>query len=349
MRAVVVERPEVLRVVDIPKPQPGEYQALVRILACGVCGTDRSIVSGTFPFLDYPCVLGHEAIGRVESIGPRVTSLAPGDLVLRPSAVKPGEKPGGYNSQWGGLAEWGLVWDREALLARAQREPGFNVNRMSTQQQKVPPTFDPLDAAMFITAKECMSTLLQLGGVAGKDVLVMGTGPVALAFMQVCRLLKARSVGVLGRRAEALARFDDLGADAVYVSETDGPQQTVRGWNKGSGAQLVVDTTGSAALIGMAPTLLSEGGEVALYGVGPTEPVPVTISLGQVANNFALRRVGPREQDVHDEMLEAVASKKIDLQAPVTHVLPLSAIHEAFALLERREAWKVVIDTGTNS
>jgi L-iditol 2-dehydrogenase len=344
MRAVAVDRPGEVRIVDVPQPQPGEYQALVRILTCGICGTDRSIVHGKFPLKAYPCILGHEAIGRVESIGPGVTSLAPGDMVLRPSAVKPGERPGGYNSQWGGFAEWGLVWDREALAARERREPGFRAAGRGSQQQKVPSDFDPLDAAMFITMKECLNTLLQLGGVNDKDVLVMGTGPVALTFVQVSRMLGARTVGVLGRRAEALARFRSLGADAVFTAGAEDLRQAVRNWTQRPGVQLVVDTTGAAELIGMAPSLLCEGGEVVLYGVGPAEPVPVTMTLGQIANNFALRRVGPREQDVHEEALEAVAAGKIDLKASVTHVLPLSAIKEAFDLLDEREAWKVVID-----
>ncbi len=344
MLVVAVQRPGDFGIVDVPQPEPGQFQALTRVLTCGICGTDRSIVSGAFPLHAYPCLLGHEAIGVVKAVGPGVTSLAPGDLVLRPNAVPPGQKTAGYNSQWGGFAEWGVVWDREALLARSRHEQNYTVPGSALQQQKMPHSFDPIDAAMFITFKECLSTLRRLASLASKEVLVMGTGPVALAFVQASRLLGARSVGVLGRRPEALARFLHLGADAMFNIQAGDIQKAVRDWTHRRGVQLVVDTTGAADIIGISPALLCDEGEVVLYGVGPAKTVPLNIGFGQTASNFAVRRINPQEHAVHEEALAALAAGSIDLKAPLSHVMPLKAVKEAFALLDRREAWKIVID-----
>src|SRR5687767_5310195 len=108
MRAVVVPAPGQIEVVDVPVPRYGEHEALVEILTCSICsGTDTHIVHDQFPWRAYPCVLGHESIGRVVECGSAVRNLKPGDLVLRPSAVRPGEQLGSYNSMFGGFAEYG--------------------------------------------------------------------------------------------------------------------------------------------------------------------------------------------------------------------------------------------------
>src|SRR5579859_5212605 len=100
MRAAVVRGQGQLTLESVPEPTIGEYDALVEILACGVCtGTDTHILAGAFPYLaPYPFILGHESIGRVVARGPKVRYLHPGDLVLRPVAVRPGETLGPYGS-----------------------------------------------------------------------------------------------------------------------------------------------------------------------------------------------------------------------------------------------------------
>src|SRR5262249_50279020 len=107
MRAAVVGGRGQLRVEALPAPVPGGYEALVEILACGVCsGTDSHLLGGEFPWApEFPFVLGHEAIGRVVRVGPRVRYLKEGDLVLRPLGVRPGDMVEGVGSGWGGFAE----------------------------------------------------------------------------------------------------------------------------------------------------------------------------------------------------------------------------------------------------
>jgi len=108
MRAAIVETPGRLEIREVPLPQPGDYQALVRMEACSICNaTDHKIVEGQLPFISrdqYPGILGHESVGTVVEVGPRVRHFREGDRVLRVWAVVPG-----LNSFWGGFAEFGLV------------------------------------------------------------------------------------------------------------------------------------------------------------------------------------------------------------------------------------------------
>ncbi len=346
MKAVVVHEPHVLELVDIPRPKPGPFQALVRILSCGVCGTDRSIVAGNFPIKRFPCLLGHESLGRVEEVGPCVTSLAPGDYVLRPFCLAPGERLGTLHSLWGGFAQWGLVWDREALSAAKNDSDVPRKTPFAPKHQKLPKDFDPIDGAMFITFKECFSFLEHAGGADDKRVVVLGTGPVAVAFIQAARLLGARSVSVVGRRQEALELCLRVGADRAYDMRSGNVVRSARDGAGGSGADLVVDCTGAPQMIEMGPLLLAPGGRVALYGVGPAATVKLPIAWGSVPNDFSVLRVTPMDEEVHDRCLAAVSEGRVDLKAPLTHVMGLGDIEKAFELLDRREAVKVVVDIG---
>ena len=81
MRAVIVEKPGVVRVDDVPAPEPGPDEAVVRVGACGICGTDIHIIDGEFPPTQYPIIPGHEFGGDVVAVGENVTRFKVGDRV----------------------------------------------------------------------------------------------------------------------------------------------------------------------------------------------------------------------------------------------------------------------------
>ena len=192
MRAAIVPQPGRIELVEIPEPKYGDYEARVEILACSICsGTDSHIVYGQFPWRAYPCVLGHESIGRVVEVGPAVRNLRPGDLVLRPTAVRPGETLGGYSSMFGSFAEIGIVADAAAIVADTPRGETPKLPPFATAQQVMPPDFDPDLAGAFITFKETLSFLQRLGVQVGKSVLILGSGTVGLSFAYGAKLMGA--------------------------------------------------------------------------------------------------------------------------------------------------------------
>ncbi|MBN8524615.1 MAG: alcohol dehydrogenase catalytic domain-containing protein, partial [Planctomycetes bacterium] len=119
MKGLVVTAGHALELREIGDPRIGPYEALVRIRACGICGTtDRELIKGTQPYhAAYPCLLGHEAVGQVVETGTRVRSFRAGDWVTRPVGIWPGESRDGLASAWGGFATLGVVRDRVAMQA----------------------------------------------------------------------------------------------------------------------------------------------------------------------------------------------------------------------------------------
>ena len=81
MRAVIVERPGVVRVDDVPEPEPGPDDVVLQVGACGICGTDIHIIDGEFPPTTYPIIIGHEFGGEVTAVGADVNGFTVGDRV----------------------------------------------------------------------------------------------------------------------------------------------------------------------------------------------------------------------------------------------------------------------------
>ncbi len=163
MKAVVVERPGELswREVGDP-PQPGPYEALVRVESFAICNaTDthlRDCVFSSVTADNCPLLLGHEAIGEVVVLGPRCRYLQEGDRVLRPMVPLPG-----YNSFWGGFAEYDLVTDVKAYAEDGSPQIAATVFTGHQGQQVVPPEIPANEAVVLITLKEVLSYLDDLG------------------------------------------------------------------------------------------------------------------------------------------------------------------------------------------
>lgn len=342
MRAAIVPQPGSIQLLEIPEPEYGDYEALVEIIACSICsGTDSHIVYDQFPWRAYPCVLGHESIGRVVAVGPAVRSFQPGDLVLRPTAVRPGEQLGGYSSMFGGFAEYGIVADAAAIIADTPRGATPKLPAFATAQQVVPPDFDPDLAGAFITFKETLSFLQRLGVQGGKSVLILGSGTVGLSFAYGAKLIGAGPVIVTGRRAEPLAAARAWGADCAVNVTTEDLAAAVRSCTGGKGADFIVEAIGDWDALQGGIRAVADYGQIGIYGVAPERAA--TLDWSGTPPNWALRFVQPKEEDVHQQVLDQMRLGLVDLGRFVTHRLPFDAICDGFDLVTSKQATKVSI------
>jgi len=342
MKAAVVTRPGRLELLDVPDPRPDDYQVRVRTLAVGLCGTDRHIVDGTFYRKDYPAILGHESLGQVVEVGRAVRSFAPGDMILRTAAARPGERLGPYASMIGGLAEWALATD---IAAFAADHPDLPVKPYDRLQKVVPAEFDPIDAGAFIGLKEALSWLRRLGDPRGRRVLIIGTGPAAMAFLQLAKLQGASQVIVLGRREARLEYARRLGADQAVTSSPEALSGLIRKLTDGHGLDMVIEAAGAVDALEAVPDCLARGGVVGVYGlsVGQT----ATFRWGwdrTVPRTWSLRFEEPDEGGIHDEAWELVRTGRYSLKSTLTHVLPFDRVAEAFDVMGRPDACKIAID-----
>ncbi|MBW6394301.1 zinc-binding dehydrogenase [Thermus sp. SYSU G05001] len=265
MKAVVMEArggPEVLKVTEVPTPEPGPKEVRIRVKAAALNHLDIWVRKGVAsPKLPLPHILGADASGVVDAVGPGVTGFAPGDEVV----VNPGLSCGhcerclaGEDNlcpryeilgehRWGAYAEY-LVVPEVNLLKKPQ-------NLSFEEAAAIPLTF--LTAWQMVVDK--------LGVRPGEDVLVMAAGSgVSVAAIQIAKLFGARVVATAGSE-EKLRKAKELGADeTVNYTHPDWPKE-VRRLTGGKGADKVVDHTGALYFEGVIRAT-ANGGRIAIAG-----------------------------------------------------------------------------------
>ena len=331
MKALVVVRPGQLELRDIPRPVPGPRQALVKIDACGICGTtDRELVAGTQPYhSDYPAVLGHESTGIVVEVGAECRAFKIGDRVTRPAAIPAGDRRDGLASCWGGFAEYGLVGD-----------PAQDYQR--ERQLVVDPRLSANQASLAISLAETASWTWQLPPLGGKAVVVSGTGCAGLTIATWCKLAGAR-VLVLGRRDSRLEMARRIAADAVVnVRACPDVVGAVRAFAPG-GADVFCDACGARDQVVLAANVCREGGLWARYAVEPSggydEPPDGAPGL---------RRAVPeaREHLAYAWATDALLRGVVRAEDFLTHEWPLDDFEKAFAAVARGEVLKGLLRIG---
>jgi len=341
VRAVVVRGPGEYGVEEVPEPQYGDYEALVRISHCGICsGTDRHIIEGPsrFPYMSpYPTILGHESIGVVVARGGKARYLNVGDVVLRAMTGAVGE----FSSTFGGMAEYGIVTDARAIIEDAPRcsEP---LPAPMRYQQVVPPEFERAGVGAFITFKETLSAAQDFRVSEGARVAVLGVGGVGLCFVRACKLLGADLVIAVGRRPAPLDRAVQMGADATVNTREADLAAEVRRLTDGLGCTHVIEAVGDNDLLQQGLALLANGGRIGQYGVPASRRY--TLDWSGAPGVASLHYIAPTEHRVHKQALDAVRLGFFDPMSLVDAVLPMSQVHEAFALLERQEAIRVTLE-----
>lgn len=276
MRAVQVERhgdPDVLRLVAMPKPEPGPGDVLVRLRASGVCGHDVLARAGRIP-LPLPQVLGHEGAGEVVAAGPEVVGLAVGDRV----ALTPMLPCGRCEPCLAGRARTCRV--RGGLYG--EEIPGTYgeyvvANELSAV--RLPDIIDFIRGSILGCAVASAVRAVNRGRVAlGETVVVTGaSGGVGIHLVQVARAVGARVIAVTGSAANVAALLE---AGAHEVLAGDQPfESEVRRLTGGSGADVVLDSVGPPLFKSCLASLRTMG---RLVAVGNVQPRDVPANLGQV-------------------------------------------------------------------
>jgi threonine dehydrogenase-like Zn-dependent dehydrogenase len=212
-------------------------------------------------------------------------------------------------------------------------------------QKVVDPRFDPLDAGSFIVFKETLSWLRRLADVRGRRVLVIGTGPAALAFVQVARLEGAAEILVLGRREGRLALARRLGADHALVAGAGELPARIRELTHGEGIEVAIEAAGTVDVLEAVPDCLARGGVLGVYGISAGQAATFRWGWDRpVPRTWSLRFEEPDEAGIHEEASELVSSGRYNLKSTLTHVLPFDQIGEAVELMDGEATGKVAID-----
>jgi threonine dehydrogenase-like Zn-dependent dehydrogenase len=332
MKALCVVEKNRLEFREFPEPALGAFDALVRVLSCGICNsTDWKILTGEFVSGTFPTVLGHESVGEVVKIGAKVKNFAVGDIVLRPKLRDEHVPVPGGRSRWGGFSELGVVTD-------AWAEKGEPYNAFPHPQQIVPASMPVAEAVALITLKEVLSCLIRTEVEPGQSLAIVGTGPVAQGLAMWAGLMGIGPVVVFGRRAELSKRFLDFGAEA-YVVGDDIPSRVKEILQRG-GFDRAIEAVGARVALTRCLHMTRPTGRVNLYGLAP-ESEPYLAAEEKDPRVFRSKVV---EAEVHDRALEHVAAGRVRMADWYSDEMPWESFQKGFDLVHRRLTNKVVLN-----
>ncbi|MGW6546288.1 NAD(P)-dependent alcohol dehydrogenase [Streptomyces massasporeus] len=286
-RAAVVESGGApFTLCDVVLDAPGPHEALVRMVAAGLCHTDLGVASGGLPF-PLPGVLGHEGAGVVEAVGPAVTGVAPGDHVLL-SFTSCGDCRncrGGhpaYCASWlplnllgGGRADGSHTISRagESLGGHFFGQSSFAELALADERSLV--KVDP-DVPLESIAPLGCGVQTGVGAVwnvlkpqTGGTVVVLGAGAVGLSAVMAAALTPAARVVAVDRIAERLTLATELGATHTVDTSREDLAEALTGITGGQGADGVVETTGHVAVLRQGVDALAARGTLVVVGAPP--------------------------------------------------------------------------------
>ncbi|HEY3320516.1 MAG TPA: zinc-binding dehydrogenase [Planctomycetota bacterium] len=345
MRAVAVVEPGKVEIVELGKPKPGPYQAVVKTeVACLCNATDGKLVAGHFPGVDkYPLVLGHEGAGIVESVGKKVKNFKPGDraiggLVFQFSDPK-------FSSGWGGFCEYTLVNDHDAMVKDGVADAEHGWFECYEIQRKVPKDISVEAAALLCTWREVYGGFGDFQLKKGDEILVFGVGPVGLSFVKFGKLLGLKWIGVVDPLEHKRKRALAMGADAVFAPDSPELAELKKTRGKGQGLDAVIDAVGHPNIINAGLPLIKMGGSICVYGVIAAEELPVKKAKGPYNFNLFVHQWPTRfrEREAQAPLCKWLRDGKLNPKDYVTHDFPLEKINEALAAVKSGEVVKCLL------
>lgn len=335
MKAAVTEDKGKAVVRDVRKPSPQEGEVLIRILTAGICGGDIRIYKGTFPYLNYPIINGHESCGVIEETGPGVDAGLIGKYVtvdpIRPCGscypCRTGKPNCCVNLRLSGVHIDGVF--AEYFKTDAERI------------HLLPDSISPAVASLVEPYCIGLHALNQLKLAEGESILIFGAGPIGLA---AADLAKTKNVSVmvvdLFDRRLALARH--LDADCVVNSTKKDIETAVMEFTDKEGFPVILEATGVPAVAEAAAKYVANGGRICIAGVTDK---PITFS-NMLFCNKEVTVVGTRNSNVEfPEVIRLFSEGRLHPSVLVSHYFDLDDYPEAIetAVGNTADTCKIVI------
>ena len=338
MRALIVERPGILAVREIPEPPMGDYEVRTKQLYGATCtGTDLHVIAGTFAeHVDYPSVIGHESIGEVIEVGKKVRNFKVGDWITRVGTRA--QADGSVKLSWGGMCEYGLAVDHQAawLDGVDQKEWGyFCINKVMPKD-----IISPELAPMVITWRETLSFVHRFGVYEGANVLISGSGAngISIGCMAAICGANVSMIGSKSRRDAAIragiSEYIDYKNDQEVSSFLSSNSRNI---------DFLLDATGKRESLNYLMQTLAENGTVSVYGMDDYN----TYALNPLAGpkKYRVYNGGYYEPETHDEVINLIRAGKLDasIWIDTEHIFTWDNAPEAYDFVRDKKAIKAVI------
>lgn len=331
MKALLLVDKKKLELTDVPVPPIGQDDLLVRIQACGICGSDVHGYDGSTGRRIPPVVMGHEAAGLVESIGPGVKKFRPGDRITFDSTIYCGQCP---------FCRAGKInlCDRRRVLGVScaeYRQDGCFAEFVAIPQRIACPLPDAMtfeDAAMV----EAVSVAVHAVGrtnVKSAKVLVVGSGMIGQLILQAVRAAGCATLVAVDLDDNRLKQAKQLGADfALNASSPDLNKEILE--LTGGGAEVAFDAVGTSVSMRTAIGAARKGATVVLVGnISPQVDLPLqSVVTRELSLLGSCASAGE-----YPQCLELMANRKIDVRPLISAVAPLVEGAQWFKRLYDRE------------
>lgn len=336
MLQALMTRPGQIEFQDVESPAPQAGEIRLKMMRIGVCGSDIHVFHGKHPYTRYPVVQGHEVSARVESIGPSVTGFAVGDLVtVQPQVVCGTCFP----------CTHGLYNACEHLKVMGFQTTGMASEYFTVDASKVlklPETISLDHAAMIEPMAVAVHAIRRFGDVSGKQVLVLGGGPIGNLVAQVCKAQGAKTVLISEMSEYRLQTARQCGILTVNPQQDDLASAVLSAFGPDK-ADVIFECVGINATMDQAITLARKGSDIIVVGVFGDLG---TINMGFVQDH-ELRLIGIAMYRVEDylDAIDLLSRGLIELDALITHHFSFRDYLLAYQTIEqaRDRAMKVMI------
>lgn len=341
MKAVMIDG-DTVKVKDMPLPTVGRGDILVKMRACGLCGSDIEKVYGRYGVVSRR--LGHEPSGEVIVVGPDVEGISVGDRVFVHHHVPC------YSCYYCNHGDYTMCdhYQRSNIepcgLAEVFLVPEWNVKRGGVI---VLPEHVSYEEAAMIEPLACCIKAFNSAGIRGKDsVAVIGVGPAGIMHIMLAEHVGAEPIVAVDVNEFRLRFASSIGADITLDARDSDIAAKVKSVTESRGVDVAIVATSNTNALLSALGMVRKGGKVMLFGV-PPKGSTVTIDLNHVFNN-EIKLISSLAASDYDtrEAFNLIESKRIDIARVITHRFPLDDARDAIECAHKAtDAMKVVVVT----
>jgi L-iditol 2-dehydrogenase len=346
MKALLLSKYRSLEIAEVPTPAAGVGEVLIRVGACGICGSDVHGYDGSSGRRIPPIVMGHEAAGRIAAVGAGVTGLAEGDRVTFDSTIYCGAC--GYCKR----GEVNLCDHRQVLgvscgdYSRAGAFAEF-VAVPARVVYKLPESISFAEAAMLEAVAVAIHAVSLVKVTAESTALVVGAGTIGVLILQALRAAGCKRVFVSDVDATRLKMAKELGAADILPAERDTVAQILQRTG-GVGVDVAMEAVGRNETVNAAIASVRKGGTVVLVGnISPETTLPLQkVVTRQIRLQGSCASAGE-----YPQAIELMARGAIRVKPLITAIAPMAEGPQWFERLYAREPnlLKVVLTPGSVS
>jgi threonine dehydrogenase-like Zn-dependent dehydrogenase len=342
MKALILKKYMELSYEDAPDPKPGDKDVLIKVKACGICGSDVHGLDGSTGRRLPPLIMGHEASGVIEALGPSVKGWKKGDRVTFDSTVYCGE------CWFCRRGEINLCDNRRVLGVSCEdyRQDGAFAEYIVVPQHilyRLPDSVSFEQAVLVEALSVAVHAVERTKICLGDSVAVVGAGMIGLLVIQALRIAGAGKIIAVDLDEGRLALAKNLGATTTLKSDAAGSPKAIRELCGGRGADCAFEVVGIAPTVDIAINSLRKGGKLTLVGnLAPSIAFPL--------QSIVMREITVYGCDAsrgeYPVCLDLIGSRKIDTEAIISAVAPLSEGASWFKRLYNKEAGllKVILE-----